>query len=155
MFVSGDVAARLFQRSTACVRVGAVGPNAQHVLHDMNLGSRSLLIQISEPPQNGQGRGGCEDMGSTLSPSVSDTSVSPHVLAHQGTPATFRGLAPVFSKPVRPVQRVQFGVYPLKEALYFVALTGAGTFFQAADQILLVCQQRRNVRHRRRPIVSF
>jgi hypothetical protein len=45
---------RLFQRSTACLTVGALGPKAKHSLHTTNFGSMSLLIQTSEPPQKGQ-----------------------------------------------------------------------------------------------------
>jgi hypothetical protein len=44
--VSAGVVARSSQCSTAWVTVGAVGPNAQHVMHATNFGSRSLLIRL-------------------------------------------------------------------------------------------------------------
>jgi hypothetical protein len=57
-------APRLFQRSAASVTVGAVGPNAQQLLHATNFGSRSPLIQTSEPAQKGQGRSDGAEAGS-------------------------------------------------------------------------------------------
>jgi hypothetical protein len=59
--VSPCVMARSSHCSTARVTVRAVGPNAQHVRHATNFGSRSLLIQRFEPPQKGQGRDGCKE----------------------------------------------------------------------------------------------
>jgi hypothetical protein len=66
----------LFQRLAACVTVGALGPNAQHFLHATNFGTRSLLIQTSEPPQNGQGCSGCKETGNPCSGSIAALRVS-------------------------------------------------------------------------------
>lgn len=66
---------RLFQRSTACLTVGALGPKAKHSLHTTNFGSTSLLIQTSEPPQKGQGRGGCTETGNPRSGSIAALSL--------------------------------------------------------------------------------
>src|SRR5689334_16485489 len=52
---------RLFQRREASATVVAVGPNVQHFLQVTNFGSRSLLTQRSEQPQNGHGRNGPAD----------------------------------------------------------------------------------------------
>jgi hypothetical protein len=57
------VSDRLFHRSVASVTVGALGPNAEHFLHATNFGRRSLLIQRSEPPQNGHGRSARREKG--------------------------------------------------------------------------------------------
>jgi hypothetical protein len=66
---------RLFQRSAACLTVGALGPKAKHSLHTTNFGSMSLLIQTSEPPQKGQGRSGCTETGTPRSGSIAALSL--------------------------------------------------------------------------------
>lgn len=61
---------RLFQRCEASATVVAVGPNVQHFLQVTNFGSRSLLTQRSEQPQNGHGRNGPADGMCVISESL-------------------------------------------------------------------------------------
>jgi hypothetical protein len=94
--VSAGVVTRSSQCSTAWVTVGAVGPNAQHVLHATNFGSRSLLIQRLEPPQKGQGRDGCAESGRCsrpLSPDLRAMFVDPPAWI----PQSLSGLSRAFS----------------------------------------------------------
>jgi hypothetical protein len=54
-----------------------------------------------------------------------------------------------YSESIRPIHRVQFGIYLVEETLDFVALVRARIFFQAAEQMLLSRQQLCNACHRR------
>jgi hypothetical protein len=131
--------ARLFQRSAACVTVGAPGPNAQHSLHATNFGSMSLLIQTSEPPQKGQGCNGSTEMGNPglglmIALSSGLRTRSSYSRRHQAMRAAD------YSEPIRPVHRVQFGIYLVEETLDFVALVRTRMFFEAAKQVPLLRQ---------------
>jgi len=128
--VSAGVVARSSQCSTAWVTVGAVGPNAQHVLHATNFGSRSMLIQRFEPPQKGQGRDGCTEPGrrsGPLSPDLWAMFVDPPCLDSQSLSGLFRA----FSSASTLSRRRSISARTL----------GPGLFFKAAEPALLLRQQ--------------
>ena len=131
MFVPGGVA-RLFQRSAACVTVGALGPNAQHFLHATNFGSTSLLIQTSEPPQKGQGCNGSTETGN---PGIG-LIVRCRRACARGSPA----LGAIKGCEAYPACRPHSaGIYLVEETLDF-ALISTRMFFEAAEQMLLLRQ---------------
>jgi hypothetical protein len=138
VFVPGCVA-RLFQRSAACVTVGALGPNAQHFLHATNFGSTSLLIQTSEPPQKGQGCNGSTETGN---PGIGlIAALSSGLRTRFSCSRRHQGMRAVdYLEPIRPVDRVQLGIYLVEETLDFVALIRTRMFFEAAEQMLLLRQ---------------
>jgi hypothetical protein len=137
--------ARLFQRSAACVTVGALGPKAQHFLHATNFGSMSPLIQTSESPQKGQGCSGGTETGNPRG--RGRAALSPGLPGMQPPVLTAIERCVDCSSPIRPIHRIQFGIDLVEETLNFVALVRTGIFFESAQQVLLFRQQHCNARH--------